>query len=155
MIGKNGEINCLEFNARLGDPETQVIMRRLESDLFPVLYALSQHKHNNDIQPPVWNNKTALCVVMAAAGYPGEVRKGDPIEGIDNIKSIDSVVVFHAGTALNKDSELVTNGGRVLNVTALGSDLEQARERAYSACKLIQFSGSQYRSDIGKAKELS
>ena len=152
MISPQGEINCLEFNARLGDPETQVIMRRMESDFVPVLRDLAQGDFNTTIAPLTWRDETAVCVVQAAAGYPGEVRKGDSISGIADANQVEHVVVFHAGTTYNKANQLVTGGGRVLNITATGSTLEIARERAYRAGKMITFAGQQYRSDIGLSR---
>lgn len=149
MISSAGDINCLEFNARLGDPETQVIMRRMESDFVPVLYQLAKADSTTPLNPLAWRDETAVCVVQAAAGYPGDVRKGDAISGIAEANKIDDVVVFHAGTTRDKSNQLVTGGGRVLNVTATGATLEVARERAYRAGKLITFAGQQYRSDIG------
>lgn len=138
----------LEFNARFGDPETQVILPRLKSDLVDVMWAVAQgNPQEIDLQ---WSESYAVCVVLASEGYPGPYEKDKVILGIDEAESLPGVTVFHAGTALNSDGELVTAGGRVLNVVALGEDFEQARERVYEACEVIHFEGKQYRSDIGK-----
>lgn len=148
MIGDAGEVNCLEFNARLGDPETQVIMRRLESDLLPILQDLAAGKESS-LPSPVWKDEAAVCVVLAAHGYPGEIRKGDRIHGIEEAARIDEVVVFQAGTSAHPEGGIQTNGGRVLNVTAVGKTLEDARQRVYTACELISYEGRQFRRDIG------
>lgn len=137
----------LEFNARFGDPETQVILPRLESDLVDIMVAVAAGKPE-DVHL-AWSEKWAVCVVLASAGYPGSYEKGKVILGIDDAEAIEDVKVFHAGTALNADGELITAGGRVLNVVALGDTFAEARERAYEACDLINFEGKQYRSDIG------
>ncbi|MDR0513938.1 MAG: phosphoribosylamine--glycine ligase [Coriobacteriaceae bacterium] len=138
----------LEFNARFGDPETQVILPRLESDLVEVMQAVALGRPD-DIGLS-WSDEWAVCVVLASEGYPGAYEKGKVILGIDEAEAIPGVTVFHAGTAQNTDGELITAGGRVLNVVALGPSFEAARERAYEACSLINFEGKQYRSDIGK-----
>jgi phosphoribosylamine---glycine ligase len=135
----------LEFNARFGDPETQVYLTRLESDLFELLDAsvegtLSRHTLR-------WSPQASVCVVMASGGYPGPVQKGIPITGIEVAERDMGVKVFHAGTAL-QSGQLVTNGGRVLGVTALGSDIRQAQERAYAALDRIHFEGAHCRRDI-------
>ena len=137
----------LEFNARFGDPETQVILPRLQSDLAQVLMAAAQGRPA-DIEL-AWSEDWAVSVVLASEGYPGSYEKGKVILGVDEAEQLDGVVVFHAGTALNADEELVTAGGRVLNVVALGSSFEEARERAYEAVALINFEGKQFRNDIG------
>lgn len=137
----------VEFNARFGDPETQVVLPRLESDLVDIMLAVAQGRPE-DIELS-WSDTWAVCVVLASEGYPGSYEKGKVILGIEEAEAIDGVMVFHAGTKRNADGELVTNGGRVLNVVALGDTFEQARERAYEACDLINFEGKQLRSDIG------
>jgi phosphoribosylamine--glycine ligase len=137
----------LEFNARFGDPETQVILPRLESDLADIMVAVAAGKPQ-DVHL-AWSEKWAVCVVLASGGYPGAYEKGKVILGIDDAEAIEDVKVFHAGTAFNADDELITAGGRVLNVVALGDTFAEARERAYEACDLINFEGKQYRSDIG------
>ncbi|OUO92386.1 phosphoribosylamine--glycine ligase [Gordonibacter sp. An230] len=138
----------LEFNARFGDPETQVVLPRLETDLVDIMMAVAEGRPDDiDLR---WSERWAVCVVLASEGYPGSYEKGKVILGIDEAEQIDGVTVFHAGTAKNFDGELVTAGGRVLNVVALGDTFDEAREKAYEACDLINFEGKQYRSDIGK-----
>lgn len=135
----------IEFNARLGDPETQPILVRLESDLLPALAAAARGDLRGvDLR---FSDKPALTVVLAAAGYPASVRTGDRIDGLDQVKEGDDLVVFHAGTT-EKDGAVVTSGGRVLGVTARGDTLEQARARAYEACEQIHFAGVHFRRDI-------
>ena len=136
----------LEFNARFGDPETQVIMPRLESDALEAFYMVATGKL--DALDLCWTDQVAVCVVLASDGYPGSYEKGKVILGIEEAEELDGVTVFHAGTAFNQDDELVTNGGRVLNVVALADTFEDARELAYEACDKINFEGKQYRHDI-------
>lgn len=136
----------LEFNARFGDPETQVIMPRLESDALEAFYMVATGKL--DALDLRWTDQVAVCVVLASDGYPGSYEKGKVILGIEEAEELDGVTVFHAGTAFNQDDELVTNGGRVLNVVALADTFEDARELAYEACDKINFEGKQYRRDI-------
>ena len=136
----------LEFNARFGDPETQVIMPRLESDALEAFYMVATGKL--DALDLRWTDQVAVCVVLASDGYPGSYEKGKVILGIEEAEERDGVTVFHAGTAFNQDNELVTNGGRVLNVVALADTFEDARELAYEACDKINFEGKQYRHDI-------
>lgn len=136
----------LEFNARFGDPEAQVYMRLLESDLLELIEASLAGELAG--YNPVWRPGFAVSVVMASGGYPGEYQKGLPITGIDVAESDPDVVVFHAGTKLD-GSSLVTSGGRVLNVTAIGLTLEAARSKAYQAVEKIHFEGAHFRTDIG------
>lgn len=136
----------LEFNARFGDPETQAIMPRLESDALESFYMVATGKL--DALDLRWTDQVAVCVVLASDGYPGSYEKGKVILGIEEAEELDGVTVFHAGTAFNQDDELVTNGGRVLNVVALADTFEDARELAYEACDKINFEGKQYRHDI-------
>lgn len=136
----------LEFNARFGDPETQVIMPRLESDALEAFYMVATGKL--DALDLRWTDQVAVCVVLASDGYPGSYEKGKVILGIEEAEELDGVTVFHAGTAFNQDDELVANGGRVLNVVALADTFEDARELAYEACDKINFEGKQYRHDI-------
>ncbi len=136
----------LEFNARFGDPETQVIMPRLESDALEAFYMVATGRL--DALDLRWTDQVAVCVVLASDGYPGSYEKGKVILGIEEAEELDGVTVFHAGTAFNQDDELVTNGGRVLNVVALADTFEDARELAYEACDKINFEGKQYRHDI-------
>jgi phosphoribosylamine---glycine ligase len=143
MIDKSGNPKTLEFNCRLGDPETQPIILRLKSDLLDLIdHALDGTLHQAE---PQWDRRAALGVVVAAAGYPEEPRKGDAIHGLP--KPTDDCRVFHAGTRL-EGKTLVTNGGRVLCVTALGDSVKMARTRAYEALDAIRFDGMQYRKDI-------
>jgi phosphoribosylamine--glycine ligase len=138
----------VEFNARFGDPETQVVLPRLESDLVDVMMAVAEGRPE-DINLE-WSDNWAVSVVLASEGYPGSYEKGKVILGIEEAELQEGVTVFHAGTRRNYDDELLTNGGRVLNVVATGETFEEARERAYDACDLINFEGKMYRYDIGK-----
>ena len=136
----------LEFNARFGDPETQVYLARLEDDLADLLLASAEGRlAGRELR---WKPGAAVCVVMASAGYPGSSPKGLPIRGLDAADALPGVKVFHAGTAL-REGRVVTNGGRVLGVTATGDDVAEARRRAYAAVAAIQFEGAQWRTDIG------
>lgn len=144
MIDEHGVPRTLEFNTRMGDPETQPIMMRLKSDLFDVLMAGTDGTLDQvELQ---WDRRAALCVVMAAAGYPLDPRKGDAITGVP--AEAPDAVVFHAGTTL-KDGVPVTSGGRVLGVTALGDSVKIAQHRAYEVLSGIRFDGAQFRRDIG------
>jgi phosphoribosylamine--glycine ligase len=136
----------MEFNARFGDPETQVYLPRLESDLMELLNAcVDGALERFELK---WNSTVAVCVVMASAGYPGSYAKGKPIHGLAEVAQLPNAKVFHAGTARAGD-QFVTNGGRVLGVTAWGPDLVQAQALAYAAVKQIRFDGAQFRRDIG------
>lgn len=137
----------VEYNVRFGDPETQVVLPRLRNDLADVMMAVAEGRAD-DIDL-AWSDSWAVGVVLASEGYPGAYEKGKVISGIEEAEALPGVTVFHAGTARNADGELVTAGGRVLNVVALGDTFEAARERAYEACDLIDFEGKQLRSDIG------
>ena len=144
MLTKNGP-KILEFNARFGDPETQVYLTRLENDLVELLDAsasgtLAKHELK-------WKPEASVCVVMASGGYPGDYPKGKPILGLAKADALPNTKVFHAGTAL-KDGKIVTNGGRVLGVTALGKDLRAAQAAAYAAVECIKFEGAHFRRDI-------
>ena len=144
MIDANGVPRTVEFNCRLGDPETQPILMRLKSDLVDVLvHAADGTLDQIELQ---WDRRVALGVVMAAHGYPLEPRKGDVITGLP-AESADAVV-FHAGTTL-QGRDVVTSGGRVLCVTALGDSVKIAQQRAYETLASIRFDGAQYRRDIG------
>jgi phosphoribosylamine--glycine ligase len=144
MIAPDGSIKTLEFNCRMGDPETQPIMLRLKSDFV----ALAEHAVNGTLDKveAEWDRRTALGVVMASAHYPDSPRLGDEITGLP--KDLTDAQVFHAGTQL-KDGKVVTSGGRVLCVTALGETVKFAQQQAYKLVEEIQFSGAQFRSDIG------
>ncbi len=145
MIDEAGTPRTLEFNCRLGDPETQPIMLRMKSDLVLLFeHALEGTLDGCEVE---WDRRAALGVVLAAAGYPGDPRKGDPISGLDSAPT--DCKVFHAATALGAAGP-VTAGGRVLCVTALGETVRQAQRNAYEAVALIHFEGMQYRKDIGK-----
>jgi phosphoribosylamine--glycine ligase len=150
MLTKAGP-KVLEFNARFGDPETQVYLTRLENDLVELLEAsvngtLGRHELH-------WRPSSSVCVVMASGGYPGSYPKGKVITGLAAANALPGTKVFHAGTAA-KDGQIVTNGGRVLGVTALGKDLPAAQAAAYAAVSKIQFEGAHFRRDIA-AKALS
>ena len=145
MIDGNGQPKTLEFNTRMGDPETQPIMMRLKSDLVDVM--LSAVDGKLDQVELEWDRRTALGVVMAAHGYPEAPRKGDAISGLP--AEVDDAVVFHAGTQLNDAGVPVTTGGRVLCVTVLADSVRQAQQRVYDVTRGIHFDGMQYRRDIG------
>jgi phosphoribosylamine--glycine ligase len=136
----------LEFNCRFGDPETQVLVRRLGSDLLDLLEACVDGALAG--QHPEWDERAAICVILASGGYPGGYEKGKAIEGLEQAEAMNEVVVFHAGTRQEGQS-IVTHGGRVLGVTALGADLAAARQLAYSAANTIRFDQMQRREDIG------
>lgn len=145
MIDKVGHLKTLEFNCRMGDPETQPIMMRLKSDLVDVMLAACEGKLDQlELQ---WDRRTALGVVMAAAGYPEDPRKGDAITGLP--AAADDAMVFHAGTQLGDDGQPVTSGGRVLCVTVLADSVKQAQQKVYDVARGIHFDGAQYRRDIG------
>jgi phosphoribosylamine--glycine ligase len=144
MIDK-GNPRVLEFNCRLGDPETQPVLSRLQTDLMDIAMAITE-KRLSEIKVE-WKKDPAVCVVISSSGYPGPYRKGDPIQGIDEANKMAGVQVFHAGTAF-KDNSVVTSGGRVLGVTATGSDIAAAKKRAYDAVEKIHFEGMHYRKDI-------
>jgi len=138
----------LEFNCRFGDPETQVLMRRLESDLLDLLEATVDGTLAE--QTPVWRSEAAVCLILASGGYPGSYEKGKVIKGLDEAGAREGIVVFHAGTKL-ADGRVVTNGGRVLGCSGLGLDLTAARQAAYAAADAIFFDGLHRREDIGVA----
>jgi phosphoribosylamine--glycine ligase len=136
----------LEYNARFGDPETQVLLPRLTNDLVDIMLAVC----DGDLADTtlVWKSDYAVSVVLASGGYPGDYETGKVISGIDDANALDGVTVFHAGTALREDGAVVTSGGRVLNVTALAPTMREARARAYEAVAKISFEGMFYRTDI-------
>jgi phosphoribosylamine---glycine ligase len=145
MLTTNGP-KVLEFNCRFGDPETQPLMMRLKSDLFDVMMAVVEGRLEQvELK---WDPRPALSVVATSRGYPGRYQTGMPISGVEDAESIPDVKVFHSGTA-KRGSQLVTDGGRVLSVTALGHDLSEARRRAYMAIEKIKFEGMHHRRDIG------
>ncbi len=136
----------LEYNARFGDPETQVVLPLLKTDLVDVMFAVAE-KRLSEVTLE-WSDDAAVSVVLASGGYPGTYTKEIPIEGVAEASEVPGVTVYHAGTML-KDGALVTNGGRVLNVTALAPTMAEARKRAYEAVDMIDFLGMEYRTDIG------
>jgi len=144
MLTKDGP-KVLEFNCRFGDPETQAVLPLLDADLVEICEAVvNERLHEVDVQ---WKDGACICVVMASAGYPGAYEKGKVIAGIEEAEREEGVIVFHAGTAM-KDGQLVTSGGRVLGVTAIGRDFAEAIERVYKAVSKIHFDGAHYRRDI-------
>ncbi|RKY60445.1 MAG: phosphoribosylamine--glycine ligase [Candidatus Latescibacterota bacterium] len=146
MITREGP-KVLEFNCRFGDPESQAVLPLFEGDLVEVLEATIEGRLE---EAEVRNSQgAAVCVVLASGGYPGKYEKGKVIEGLDELQDMEDVLVFHAGTA-KRDGKLVTNGGRVLGVTALGPDIPRAIERAYEAVAKVHFEGMHYRRDIGR-----
>lgn len=147
---KSGKPYTLEFNARMGDPECQPVMMRMKSDLLQYVDAAIDGRLDT-MDPIEWKRDTAVCVVMASRGYPGSYKKGELIEGLGSDMGLD-VSVFHAGTARDSQNRVLTNGGRVLGVTALGGNAEQAVEKAYSAVRKIRWgeNGHHYRTDIAR-----
>jgi phosphoribosylamine--glycine ligase len=145
MLTSDGP-KLIEFNARMGDPETQAVLMRLDSDLAEIFDALVDHRIGSI--PVDWSNDSSVCVVAASGGYPGEFEKGKPIAGLDEAKLFEGVMIFHAGTS-SEQGVFRTSGGRVLGVTARAAGLETARARAYDALSLISFEGMNYRTDIG------
>jgi phosphoribosylamine--glycine ligase len=137
----------LEYNARFGDPETQVILPMLASDLLDVLLGVADRNLSDVVLR--WRDGVCVTVVMASGGYPGSYETGKEITGVAEAEGIDGVIVYHAGTAMTEDGRLVTAGGRVLNVTAVAPTFEEAREKVYSAVERIAFEGAHYRTDIG------
>ena len=136
----------LEFNCRFGDPEAQPLLARLKTDLLDVLLAVADGKLA-DVQLE-WDPRPAVCVVAASKGYPGKYKTGVPITGVEQADALPDVKVYHAGTRLDGET-LVTDGGRVLGVTALGDTIADAQRKAYAAMELIRFEGMHYRRDIG------
>lgn len=148
MIDNTGP-KVLEFNCRFGDPEAQAILPRLSDDvsLFDIFMACIEGKLSEHMIS--WKDKACVCVVIASAGYPGIYEKGKVIEGIEKLRTMEDIIVFHAGTALDK-GKIVTTGGRVLGVTSLGDNIGTAINRAYEAVRNIHFEGMHYRKDIGR-----
>ena len=138
------ELLVLEFNCRFGDPETQVVLPLLKTDLVDILLAVIQG--NLDQVKIEWSSEACVGVVMASAGYPGSYRKGLPIRGLDKVNR--NLLIFHAGTRLGDDGLIHTNGGRVLTVVGTGKDMAEAREKVYSNIPRIYFEGCHYRKDI-------
>ncbi len=153
MVTKKGPM-VLEFNARFGDPETQPILMRMTTDIVPIFQAVVEGKLDNKLIE--WDRRAAVCVVLAAGGYPGKYEKGIPIKGIDKVDQLEGAYVFQAGTRIQspvaspQSPVTVTSGGRVLGVTALGDGIKLAIKKAYQAVDYISFKGMHYRKDIGK-----
>ena len=145
MLTKQGP-RVLEFNCRFGDPETQVILPRLKTDIVDLLDATIERRLHT--QNPEWDSRAAVCVVMASGGYPGLYETGKSISGLDRAEEIPGITVFHAGTQRSGDG-VVTTGGRVIGITAMGATVSDAREAAYQAVGNVQFDGSYFRRDIG------
>ena len=146
MLTPNG-VKVLEYNARFGDPEAQVVLPRLKTDLMEIFLAVEKGELDKiDIQ---WEDNAAACVIMASGGYPEDYAKGYEIAGLEKLQNRDDIVVFHAGTAM-KDGKIVTNGGRVLGVTGIGKDMTEAIEKAYEGVSFIDFKDKHFRTDIGK-----
>lgn len=147
MISPEGDLKTLEFNCRFGDPETEVVLPLLETDLVDILLGVTD-AHLDEVEVR-WRQQSAVCVTLASGGYPEAYIKGIPIDGLDQVQHLSDVVVFHAGTKRDEAGRIVTDGGRVLTVTGLGADFAQARARAYAAVKNIHFDKMHYRTDIG------
>jgi phosphoribosylamine--glycine ligase len=145
MITSQG-VKVLEYNVRFGDPECQPLLMRLNGDLVELLEATADGRLD-EVRPPEWDPRPAVCVVMASEGYPGKYERGQPIRGLEEAGKLPDVKVFHAGTAM-KEGQIVSDGGRVLGVTALGSSISAAKLQAYRAVKCIRFSGGWCRKDI-------
>ena len=144
MTGQGPKV--LEFNVRFGDPECEPLLMRLQSDLVELMDAVVDDRLAA-VAPPQWDPRPSVCVVMASAGYPGNYERGFPIRGLDEAAKVPDVKVFHAGTA-TADGKVVTNGGRVLAVTALGNSIPAAKLSAYTAVKQIRWEGAWCRKDI-------
>jgi phosphoribosylamine---glycine ligase len=146
MVAPDGTPNVLEFNCRFGDPETQPIMMRLKSDLTELCEAALDGRL--DKVKAQWDERAALGIVLAAGGYPDTPRKGDVIQGLDDAAKLPGKV-FHAGTQLDDEGNIVTNGGRVLCAVGLGANVREAQREAYALADAIHWNGLQYRRDIG------
>jgi phosphoribosylamine--glycine ligase len=147
MITSQGP-KVLEFNVRLGDPETQPLLLRLESDLLDVFEAALDGRLSS-LEPLQWDSRPSVCVVMAAEGYPGPYMKGKTISGLDEAAAVPDTRIFHAGTSF-RDAKVVSDGGRVLGVASLGDSMAQARDHAYEAVHKIRFQGAWCRRDIAR-----
>ena len=143
LMIENNVAKVLEYNVRFGDPETQSLMLRLDSDLFEIMYSVATNTLTSDLVK--FNNDHVACLVLSSAGYPGSYEKGKEITGL---KEVSDVVIFHAGTK-EVDGKIYTNGGRVLNICAKGTSLEDSRSKVYKAAEIVDFSGKYYRKDIG------
>lgn len=155
MLTEGGP-RVVEYNVRFGDPECQALVRRLKSDIVPILLATANGELES-IEDPEWDARAVVGVVAAAEGYPASARKGDRITGLEDAAAVDTAVVFHGGTkrrrTMEGDDETVTSGGRVLTVTAMGDEARKAAERAYEAYDAVRFAGKFCRRDIGRRRE--
>lgn len=147
LMIKDGVARVVEYNARFGDPEAQPLLARMKSDIVPVLQDCARGELTQEELE--WYEKAAVCVVMASGGYPGPYEKGLPISGLDETAELNDLIVFHAGT-VERDGQVVNNGGRVLGVTGLGTTVESAIEKAYEGVKVIYWENVHYRNDIGQ-----
>jgi phosphoribosylamine--glycine ligase len=145
MLTQDGP-KVIEYNARMGDPETQAVLARFEGDLVEVFERIIDGSIGNT--PVAWSDDSSVCVVAASGGYPGEIETGKPINGLDEAKQVEGVAIFHAGTVRDEQGSYLTSGGRVLGVTARAATLGEARERAYEAISRIRFEKMHYRRDI-------
>ncbi len=143
----DGDFKVVEFNSRFGDPETQVILPLLKNDFLDIVLAVCEGTLSDVTLE--WEDKAATCVVLASNGYPGSYDKGMEICGLEKIRELDDIIAFHANTA-ERDGKTVTNGGRVVGITALAADLVTSIEQAYRACEMVEFDGKYFRSDIGR-----
>lgn len=146
MITPEGKPRVVEFNARFGDPETQVVLPLLNTDLLDVFNAVVDG--TLDQLELDWSDEAAVCVIAASGGYPGSYRKGDVIHGLDAAANVPETLIFHAGTARNEAGQFITNGGRVLGIVGRGEDVRAAQQAAYAAVKQISFEDMYYRRDI-------
>ena len=146
MYTKNG-MKVIEYNARFGDPETQVILPRLKTDLLDIMLACTNGTLNNiNIE---WYDNAAVCVILASGGYPVSYTKGYEITGLEKISEKKNMIVFHAGTE-KKDGKIVTSGGRVLGITGIGNNIDEAIKTAYEGVEIVNFNQKHFRTDIGK-----
>lgn len=148
LMVHEGQPKLIEYNVRFGDPECQLIMIRLSSDLLEILHACAEGRLAEIKEKIGWFYNTAICIVMSAKGYPGQYEKGSVIKNVDQAEQQEATKVFHAGTKRNDKGELVSNGGRVLNIVATGDDISMARDRAYKAVSMVDWPEGYYRKDI-------
>lgn len=147
LMVKDGEVKVLEFNTRFGDPEAQPLLMRIENDIVPVLLGCVDGTLHNEFL--LWDQRPSICIVIASGGYPGDYAKGFEIRGLGQVREEDNAVVFHAGTKM-ADGKILTDGGRVLGVTAIGEDIPDAIKNGYAAVEKICFEGMHFRKDIGR-----
>ena len=150
MVDESGEARVLEFNCRLGDPETQLLIMLMKGDLLPLLEKACREDEFSlsEVTTEFWHQKAGLCVVASAKGYPGEVRKGDVIEVNGHIEDLPDIKVFHSGTEI-LDGNLITSGGRVLTISGIGESKDVLRNDIYKKMSQVKFDGKHYRNDIG------